>query len=404
MSSVAAREGETFDTISRRAYGVESYARAIAFANPSLSEPLAAGAVVNLPALPTAGRPPTDVDGDLATITVGGRVLAHWTDITVTRALDSIDTFEFAAPFDPESRADRDAFAPFRFQPTAITVGGARLFTGVLVRVQPEISPDGTTVTAGGYSRAGVLGDCNPSPASYPLEFNGMTLREIAHALAEPFGVPVAFTADAGPVFDRVACGPTVGVWSFLVDLAKQRGGVFSSAADGSLEFIRPTPAGVPVARLAQGRAPLVGVSPQFDPQQYFSDVTALAPKGIGLAGGQYTAKNERLTGVIRPYAFQASDTAGGDIQTAATAKLGRMFTAATYRVEVATWRTPAGNVWAPGDTVELTAPGAMVYKPFLFKIRGVTLRGGSAGSTAELELIIPESFTRGQPERLPWE
>lgn len=405
MSSTVARAGETFETISRRVYGVESNALALQYANPSLQEPLPAGAIVTLPAGVATPEPAArTANPDTVAVRVDGRIVAHWTDITITRAFDSIDTVELSAPFDPANRDDRRAFAPFQFQPCAITVGGAVLFTGTLVRVQPTASPEGTIVTAGAYSLPGVLGDCTPSPASYPLEFNGMTLREIAHALAEPFGVTVAFTADAGPVFNRVACNATEPVWSFLVRLAKQRGGVFRSTAAGALEFIRPSPAGAPVARLVVGQPPLVSVSPQFDPQQFYSDITALAPKGIGVAGGQYTAKNARLTGVVRPYAFQTADTAGGDIQTAADVKLGRMFTAATYRCEVATWRTPAGRLWQPGDTVEVTAPGAMVYTPFLFKIREVTLRGGANGGPAELELVIPETFSGEQPPRLPWE
>jgi hypothetical protein len=45
-----------------------------------------------------------------------------------------------------------------------------------------------------------------------------------------------------------------------------------------------------------------------------------------------------------------------------------------------------------------------MVYGPFNFVVRSVTLTRDRNSKTAELDLVIPGSFSGKIPEVLPWE
>jgi len=193
----------------------------------------------------------------------------------------------------------------------------------------------------------------------------------------------------------------------FLAGLARQRSLVIGSTERGALRVSRSISSGVPVASLAEGSGPVISVTAGFSPQDYFSHITGIEPSlaGGALGGDQYTERNTRLTGVIRPHTFDVPDTVGASGADATRAKLGRMFgNMATYRVAVGTWRDPSGALWAPNTIVSLHAPGAMVYTPYHMVVRAVEFNASRTGRAATLQLVLPGSFSAGVPESLPWD
>lgn len=401
--------GDTFETIARKKYGTEKEADRIARANPGIAEPLSAGTVLTAPTLPGAPQnlptqAPADRDDEVA-ILIDGQRFRFWDKVRITRALDSMDTVEFGAPFDADAPGFKESFRPFSFKPVAITVGGSPLFTGTMVGVSPVVENSQRVVSVSGYSLPGVLNDCTPPASSFPLEFNDQGLRDIATAIAAPFGLTVLFEADQGAVFERVACEPGKKALAFLTELAKQRNLILSSTERGELVFRQSADGGRPVARLQQGSAPLLSVTPFFSPQEYYSHITGIEPVIVGLEGSQFTVKNPRLQGVTRPITFNAPDTLDADVKGAVEAKAGRMFgNMASYSVRVATWRDPNGDLWRPNTSVKLQAPEAMIYNEYEFVIRSVEFSRERAVETATLDLVIPGSFSGKVPESLPWD
>ncbi len=401
--------GDTFDSISRKVYGTEAEAGRISAANPGVVEPLSPGTTLSIPVLPSA---PKDVPQDSASadidevaILIGGKRFRFWEGVTITKSIDNMDTVLFGAPFDADSPDAREAFRPFSYKPVKITLGGSPFFSGTMVSVDPVLANDKRTVTLGCYSLAGVLNDCTAPASSFPLEFNGQGLRDIATTLAAPFGINVVFNAEQGPVFERVALEPGKTVLSFLIDLAKQRNLVITSDADGSLVFIQSITDGVPVAKLAQGASPVMSVSPVFDPQGYYSHITGIEPVVVGLKGSQHTVKNTKASGILRPFTFKAPDTVDSNLPAAVSAKIGRMFgQMASYAVGVSTWRDPSGNLWTPNTIVTLQAKNAMIYSEYKFVIRSVEFTRDSTTKTAVLTLVIPGAYSGKIPEKLPWE
>lgn len=401
--------GDTFDNIARKKYGTEKEADRIARANPGIAEPLTAGTVLTVPTLPGAPQDlstqaPADSDDEVA-ILIDGQRFRFWDKVRITRALDSMDTVEFGAPFDADTRGFKESFRPFSFKPVAITVGGEPLFTGTMVGVSPVVENNQRVISINGYSLPGVLNDCTPPASSFPLEFNNQGLREIASAIAAPFGLTILFEADQGAVFERVACEPGKKALAFLTELAKQRNLILSSTERGGLVFRQSADGARPVARLQQGSAPVLSVTPFFSPQEYYSHITGIEPVIIGLEGSQFTVKNPRLQGVTRPITFKAPDTLDADVKGAVEAKAGRMFgNMAYYAVRVATWRDPNGDLWRPNTSVKLQASEAMIYNEYEFVIRSVEFSRERAVKSATLNLVIPGSFSGKIPETLPWD
>lgn len=402
-------QGDTFATIARKAYGSERYAGLVAQANPGAAEPLQIGAVLTIP--PLAGAP-ADIIGNApannlseVAVLINGRRFRFWEEVAITQTVDAVDSLELLAPFEPDSDEFRATFRPFSYARVVVTVGGDELFTGTMVGVMPQLTDNGRAVSVSCYSTPGVLGDCTPPASAFPVEFNGLPLSEIASALCAPFGIDVVFDGEQGPAFERVAVEPGGSILEFLSGLAKQRSLVVSSNQSGALLFPAPAETGRPVAVLTEGQSPLLSITPTFSPQDYYSHITGLEPVLVGTGGSQFTVRNTRLSGVVRPHTFKSSDVQGGDIKTAVNAKAGRMFgNMASYTLAVDTWRDPSGNLWRKNTTIVVSAPGAMIYGPYEFVIRAVKLGRNGDAETAELEIVLPGSFSGEIPEVLPWD
>jgi len=401
--------GDTFESVSRKKYGTGNEAGLIASANPGTDGPLVSGTSIVIPALQNEPEKirqaaPSNNEDEVAILIEGSR-FRFWDSVRVTRSIDTMDTVEFGAPFDSNAPGFRESFRPFTFKNMSITIGGQPLFTGTMVAVNPLIETSRKVLTVSGYSLPGVLNDCTPPASAFPLEFDDLGLREIASALVAPFGLSVEFKVDQGAVFERVAIQPGQRILAFLTGLAKQRNLIISSSPRGKLLFLRSTDTGQPVANLEQGVAPVLSVSPFFSPQEYYSSITGLDPVIAGLAGSQFTVKNPRLLGVVRPLTFNAPDTLDSDVKEAVNAKAGRMFAnMVSYSIQVATWRDPSGDLWAPDTIINLTAPDAMVYNKYKFTVRSVEFNRDSRKQTATLNLVIPGAFSGLIPESLPWD
>lgn len=409
-----------------------------------------------------------------------------WTDVEIVRGIDSCSAVSFSAPFDVEDAATRERFRPFSFRGVDLLVNGDPLFDGLMVDVLPDESPSESKVGVSCYSRPAMLSEVNLPPSAFPLEFNGMTLSQIAERVCAPFGITVAgaraaaesaaeararaariagarrrlrdaqealtyaenavsggrpaaaapaddpqrmrmqaVVADAaaalrhvsrqvsagaparvdGAPFDRVALEPEASPWTFLSELAKQRGVILSDTPLGELLIFRSTEGGSPVARLREGSHPLESVNAKFSPQGYFSEITGLGAARPGAAGSSYTERNPRLRGVVRPSTFKPDDTELADVPAAVRARMGRMFgNLATYELAVPTWRDPSGALWSPNTTITLLAPRAMVYRETEMLIREVTLRRTADSISASLSVVLPGAFSGGIPTRLPWD
>lgn len=403
-------EGDTFDLIARKKYGVGSESSRLVAANPGVTEPLIVGTTINTPALPGAPKnvlqKTKSIDKDEVAILIDGERFRFWKDVKINRSMDSIDMVNFSAPFEPDTAKFRETFKPFLYKPMEITVGGNHLFTGVMVSHTPLLEKDQRIINVGGYSIPGVLNDCTmPSNSNSMLQFDGQGLRDISKSLCDAFGISVEFSIDQGAIFKLVAINSTTKVLSFLIELAKQRKVLISNDKLGKLLFQKSTNTGSPVASLKEGESPLLSITANFNPQQYYSHITGVESVVTGLKGSQYTARNSRLNGVIRPLSFKTPDTINADVKSSVEAKIGRMYADAIgYSIEVSTWRDPQGRLWEPNTTIKVHAHGAMIYKNYEFIIRSVEFYADDKLRKASLNLVVPGSFGGALPKVLPWD
>jgi prophage tail gpP-like protein/phage tail protein X len=399
-------KGDTFESLSRRAYGSESGAAQIRKANPGYTSPFLEGVKVYIPAQIGA---PTDktqrTDGDQVVVIVAGVKFQYWNEILITRSIDAPPAIELSAVWEPSNKQIRDVFRPFSFKPIDIFLGGKKLFTGDMTTATPSTRNDGSTITASAQGKTAILSDCTPPASAFPLAFDDQSLDTIAAALLSPLGIAVQFEASAGAPFERVELQIGDQLMALIVKLAKQRGVVIGETVNGAALFTKADSAAAPVAVLSADAPPVLQIDAQFNPQNYYSHITAVAPTIVGLKGEQVTVRNPYLTNILRPYTFEADDSGNETLQEIAEAKAGRMFAnMVSWSVKLATWYKPNGSTWQPGERVKLSGDTAMIYRPTEFLIRSVTLAQNENSRTATLNLVLPGAFAGVIPENLPWE
>lgn len=396
------KAGDTYDGISRKLYGTNEQAATLRASNPGAGDPPQLGAVLFTPA---AGipRPPAETGG--VSITIDGVTFSGWTQVGITRAMDSFSTFVFESIWNPDDATHRRAFQPFQFRDVSVYDGPDVLITGTLVDATPAVAPTSSMITVSGYSLPGVLNDCTAPVSALPLEGERQTLGGVAAQLLKLFGVKLDMP-DPGPAFDREAIAPEDKILDYLTRLATQRGKIITDTPQGACRIYSET-ASAPVASLAPGD--FASITPRYQGQDYYSSITGRAPTSFqGVddePGSVFTAQNPKLPGRARPYTFKATETEAGTLPAATRAKLGRMHgNAVEYIVAVNDWRTKSGALWAPGDRVVVLAPDAMIYSPYTFLIREVRYAMDATTKTAELTLVLPGAFSGEVPEAMPWE
>jgi len=116
----------------------------------------------------------------------------QYNDLQMSLRYDSIaSTFSFSVYYDPTNEKQKQLFRPLSFNSCKIYYKHAdntieTLVTGMLVRHQFKTSEVKQWVVISGYSITGVLE--NSSIADFPIQFDNLSLKEIAEKVCKPFG------------------------------------------------------------------------------------------------------------------------------------------------------------------------------------------------------------------------
>lgn len=341
---------------------------------------------------------------DEVSLSIGGTPVVGWTELSVTRAIDSYSTVSVLAPFDPSRREIRELFRPFQYRELVVKVGAETVFTGMVVDILPQSGPEGSSVSVTGYALPAQLEDCTEPVSALPLKFEDIGLRGILSAILGPLGVEYELRGTEGGPFEEVALDPDKSPQSVLAEVAKQRGFVLSDTPDGQLLCWRSTESGTPVVRFEEGVPPLGPIDAEFSAREYYSEVTGYTQDKRGRQGSHHTEQNPWLER-IRPHAFELKDIDPSEAPAAVQSKLGRMFgNMAGWSIgNLPTWRDPRGQLWTPNTTLTLLAPGVMVYQETELLVRSVELRADAEKQVAKLDVVMLGAFSGDSPKVLPW-
>lgn len=346
---------------------------------------------------------PSDVQ-----IEIDGDAWDFWSNISITERADSIAQIELTCNFDPTRKDFREKFKPFSYKEIAVFIGGKIRFVGTMMSVDPQVSSDSSEVSVSAYAVCGVLGDITATPEQFPTEFKNLNFDKLTKALCNPVGINAKVEgSESGTPFEKIQLKPGQKIMDLLINLAKQRSLVISSASNGDLRIYKPAQDFEAVATLSEDR-PVTSVTPNFSTQNYFSSLTGISKTKGGKNGSKFTVQNPFLKNnfdINRPFVYELNDTDPADVPEAVNARMGRMFSdSVSYEIEVATVLDQTGNFWEPNKFITLKAPGAMVYKSTPLYIMETTLKFTPTSKTASLRCILPGSLSGDLPSSFPWD
>jgi len=416
--------GDTLGAISIRYLGISSKWCKIVDANPQLSGRRTAsdgsplifpGDVLIIPEDVTEKpiAPQTaqaielsDSEQDVSII-IDGKKFTGFTGYEINLLCDSFDTFSFSAPYDLAVKGLKEAITPFAFKNCAVYYLGELLFKGYLLTPDPELQAGATEITLQGYPLCGVLNDCTVPPSKYPIEYYNVTLKDIADPIADVYGIKIIYKDGPGDPFTEVSIEPNEKVLSFLLKLSQQRKFLFTNDENGRLVFYKVKKENV-FMQFKQGNTPLLSITPHFNAQGFYSHITGHTKSDTLLEALSYTFENKYLInkGITRHETILVDDAeTKTDLENAVKAHAGRMFAdCISYNLKCDTHLNSDKKLFKKGMTVCIEAPGAMISRQTNFIARNIKLLRDTNSKTAELELVLPGSFTDDPPEVLPWE
>jgi prophage tail gpP-like protein len=355
---------------------------------------------------------------DVVKLTIGGLAFAGWEGLTITRSLDSCaDAFSLSGPFDPSQADVVRAFAPFGYQLATVEIDSDLVLTGRLEAVSPSVNGSDRTIGVQGRSLTGVLVDCSIEGVGY--QFQGLSLLAIAKKLAQPFGVEVLSVAGSGPAFKTARGAVTVAeaeaalkdaraepgqaVFGYLSKIATSAGLLLTCDVKGRLVITKVQPGAAPVAALVEGTGAVMNVDSSFDGTARFSRYKVLQQQD-GAPGISGSADDSGVP-IYRPRVDTGAEGNSADIRKAAEwARALGLAGAVSVSVGLDGWRTPAGELWTPGQVVTLHAPGAFIMRETSFVVAEATLSlDASQGRTSALRLVLPETYSGTMPAGYPW-
>lgn len=375
-------------------------ADAIRRANPGISAPLKSGVTVQIPDTVSSS---SDSGGN-PSITVRGLDIGTFDDFEIAMSSDAISKASFVVPNEKETR---DIFVPLYYPMTTISANKKRLATGRCGSPGIDNSGDMKTLAIPFFGLPGILEHSGPPIDSFPLEYKDQSLQQIASDLCWKHGIETQFPDGAGARFKRLDFQPGQSTLGFLSDLAKQRSLVISDDENGALLFHVGASAGNPVGSYSKGSFPCIGVSVDFNDDQYYSSVTGYTSgrTSSDYKGKGYSIKNNYMTDVIRPYVERFEKVEPGELATAVNSIAGRMFSGVvSVTIELATWFDDSGDAFGPRKTIMIQSEEDYIPEPFEFEIATAVLAKKNDAMTATLNCVLPGVFSGEIPERMPWQ
>lgn len=331
---------------------------------------------------------------------------------------DSIaSTFSVDFYFDPSNPDHAEMATVSHFHECILEHNGETLITGYALSNFFKQSSKKELAKIAGYSKPGVLEDCDIPPIvngveqSKWLQYDGMTLREIAQQIIAPFKLKLVvdgvaskasneqFTLDEklDKKISKTTALESKNIKSYLMELAIQRNIILSHDVNGSLLF---TEAKTNLAPLFHVEAGVIAtdISMSFNGQGIHSQITVVKQaSSAGDDGAQFTIYNPYCPIVFRPRVVVQSSGDVNTIEDYAKNVLASELKNIVLTVTIDRWVID-GKVIKPNNTITVYSPENYIYEKTKFFIESVSFVGDSKQQIAVLTCVVPEVYNRQTP------
>ncbi len=340
-----------------------------------------------------------------------------FSEFTINLKYDSVaSTFGASFYFDPKNPDHAEMACVSHYHECQLSHKGERIMTGYILSNGFVEQSKKELAQIGGYSKPGVFEDCDIPTSLYPLQIDGLTLREIVQKIIEPFNIGLVvesiaktdseqlFTLDEklDKKIEKTNAAVSQNVKSYFTELAIQRNIVLSHDAYGNLVFTEPKTTSKPVFHIEKEPGNMVTrIKMTFNGQGIHSQIEVLKqPDSTGADGGKVIIYNPYCPIVFRPKVVVQSS---GDINTLedyAQQVLAAELKNITVIVEVDRWEVD-GVLIKPNTIITIYSPENYIYKKTRFFVQEVAMKCDSQKETAILTCVLPEVYNRQSPKNV---
>lgn len=336
-------------------------------------------------------------------IRVKNRKYDFFNGVIVNLKYDSIaSTFSFNAYFNPDNNDQRELLHVAHYHIAKIEHEGEILITGPILSNAFRTSKKKELTGIAGYSLPGVLEDCNVPISLYPLQSDGLSLREITQKLIAPFNLKMVIDSSVNSLMNKVYNNSTADekqtIKQYLAELASQRNIILSHTADGELLFTKAQTNKKPIIEIEQDGQPFEKMELAFNGRGMHSTITVQKQADSdGGSAGQSDITNPFVPFTFRPKVISQSSGDDNDTGQAARNALSVELKNLKLTVLLDKW-TIDNKIIRPNNIISVINPEIYLYTKTNWFIESVTLTGDNKRQTATLQCVLPSVYDQSTP------
>lgn len=336
---------------------------------------------------------------------IHNRAVEFFNNFKLDLKYDSVaSSFGFNMTFDPENEEQVELIQLAHYHIAKVEHNGQKLLEGYILSENLKDSDKSHTVPISGYSLPGVLEDCTIPPSLYPLQYDGLTLREIANKLVSPFDLKIIVDSEVSDKmdvkYDVTTASPNESIKQYLSDLAAQKNIIISHDENGALLFTQIKTDLKPILNF-DGGLPFTSMVLSFNGQAMHSDITVMKQANSdGGNAGEVSIKNPYVPYVFRPKVILQNS--GDDNDTDLVAKMALAAELKNIKLSITTDRWEVdGNVIKPNNLITVVNPKLSLFNKSTWFIESVSLVGDESKTTATLNCVLPEVYNNQTPQNI---
>jgi prophage tail gpP-like protein len=339
-------------------------------------------------------------------LNISGQSFEFFNQFVLNLKYDSIaSTFSANVYFNPENPIHVNLFRPYTYRECTIEFNGKLIFTGVMLATAYNDSSTTNYVTIAGYSKGGIIEDCEIPISLYPLQSDGRTITQIATRLLNYFGLKTIIDPSVQSRMNRVLSKSTANekqsVKSYLAELTNQVNVVMSHNEFGDIVFTQAKTKSKPILDIDSdlNSIPATALSLACNGQAMHRQITAI--KEASSDGG-----NAGQSSVINPFCNVEKRNkviiqSSGDDNT--TQEVARNFLSEQLRsiqlgLSVNQWTDLSQDLITPNKLISVKSKRLYLTKKTNFFIESVTFSGNSGSEVAELKCVLPSVYDNSTP------
>ncbi len=337
-------------------------------------------------------------------------------------------TFSFDYYFDPEVFELKEMACIGHYHLCTLKHNGELLITAQILSEAFKNASTRSLVAIGGYSLPGILEDSSiptnsaidsalangnlklPSgaitPYVYPLQFDGLSLKQIAEKMIAPFKLSMVIDPSVdslmNEVFGETTAEPKDSIKSFLTSLAAQKNINLSSTSKGEILFtkVKTDLKSIIDFNVPKGGLPGVSMELLFNGQAMHSQITVMRQADIDDENaGESTVVNPYVPFVFRPKTITQNSGSNIDTELAAKNALAEELRNLSLTVKIDRWTDAHGKIFRPNNLITVKNPEVYLYKKTDWFIEKVDLHANQKEMTAILHCVLPEVYNGKVPQ-----